>query len=47
MFYLDDRHDVGRGSFKFTHVDIEMVQLVPLGSPQDYIRAFADRMDAS
>ena len=35
LFYLDDGHDVGRGSFEFTQVDVEMVQFVVLGFGQD------------
>lgn len=35
LFYLDDGHNVGRGSFEFTQVDVEMVQLVVLGLVQD------------
>lgn len=35
LFYLDNGHDVGRGSFEFTQVDVEMVQFVVLGFVQD------------
>lgn len=46
IVYLDNGYHVGGGSLELGEVDVKMVELIPLGSVQNYRGAFAHGVNA-